>query len=71
MANIVKTEEVEVVGVDGSSSDEEEEVVTRRSGKSSKQLDPDIDRLINAGHRGSACRRIPIMAAFQNDQAGV
>lgn len=70
VANIIKTEEVEVVGVDGSSSDEAEEVVAKRSGKSSKQLDPDVDRLINVDHRGSTCRRIPIMAAFQNDQAG-
>ncbi|KIL56655.1 hypothetical protein M378DRAFT_181901 [Amanita muscaria Koide BX008] len=52
VANITKTEEVEVVGLDGSSSDEEEEVAMKRTGKSSKQLDPDIDRLINVGHEG-------------------
>ncbi|KAF8340080.1 P-loop containing nucleoside triphosphate hydrolase protein [Amanita rubescens] len=69
-ANTIKTE-VEVVGPDGSSSDEQEEVVTKRSGKSSKQLDRDVDELINVGHQGYTCQRIPIMAAFQNDQAGV
>jgi hypothetical protein len=37
---------------------------------SKKTIDSVVDDLINAEHRGYACRRIPIMNAFENDKAG-
>jgi hypothetical protein len=37
---------------------------------SKKNLDPSMDNLINAEHRGYQCRRIPILAAFEDNDAG-
>lgn len=51
----------------------EEEKRPRKSAtanKNKKTIDPVVDDLINAEHRGYACRRIPIMNAFENDKAG-
>lgn len=39
-------------------------------GKSKKVLDVVVDHLINAEFRGIECRRIPIMNAFKNNEAG-
>jgi superfamily II DNA/RNA helicase len=67
----IKTEESTVAQLSDLSSEDEQEVVTKQSGKSSKrkELDPDVDELINAGYRGQTCRRIPIMTPFRNDQS--
>jgi hypothetical protein len=49
---------------------EKEERLKKLSGKSKKILDLVVDDVINAEHRGYQCRRIPIMTAFKNTEAG-
>ncbi|KIL57950.1 hypothetical protein M378DRAFT_188349 [Amanita muscaria Koide BX008] len=49
---------------------EKEHRMKKPSGKSKKSLDSVVDDVINAKDRGYSCRRIPILTAFKNNEAG-
>ncbi|KIL55218.1 hypothetical protein M378DRAFT_46953, partial [Amanita muscaria Koide BX008] len=49
---------------------EKERRPKKSSNKSKRTLDPVVDKVINAEYQGYTCRRIPIMTAFKNNEAG-